>query len=140
MSKSPKTPAENKNLKNEDQVVDGAAAIKIEPFKEDLSSGESVYDRIKRENTSPDHQETIDKNWGELVSAIDNSGLEKFLRTHGFEVIDKRHVGGSLWVIHQQDFKGLVPVLASRGILFLFAPNGSGSTNGRPAWYVKLKR
>ena len=53
------------------------------------------------------------------------------LRSKGFDVIDRRPDGGCLWVVGGRD---LADFLVTHG--FKFAPRGSKSTRGRPAWYI----
>lgn len=75
--------------------------------------------------------------WKSSVVGIDPKQIIKFLQSHGFQVVDKRPAGGSLWVIDDPRFKDLASALGPVGFLFLFAENGSGSTNNTPAWYTK---
>lgn len=118
-------------------VADGAVAVKVEPARTDNSTDESVFDRIRRQHTAPDHQEPSRFDWNSVVAKIDVGQVVTFLNAHGFEVLDKRPAGGSLWVIDDPRFKDLASALNARGFRFMFAANGSGSTKDRPAWYTK---
>lgn len=53
------------------------------------------------------------------------------LRSRGLEVIDRRPEGGALWVVGGRDLADFLI-----GLGFKFAPLGSKSTRGRPAWYL----
>ena len=63
----------------------------------------------------------------------------QFLKENGFEVIDMRLQGGSLWVIDTPSFKKVYNSLATTGVEFVFTDKGSKSTQNRPAWYLKNK-
>ncbi len=71
------------------------------------------------------------------TSQPESEDIIDFIHQKGFETIDKRNVGGSLWVIDHPDFKKIKNELESRGWKFAFAPNGSASTKKRPGWYSK---
>lgn len=121
-------------------IFSGSAAIKIDPDHIELKSirNENVPENIRQKYTAPDHIELVaQKDWEALAANIDVKIIVSFLQKHGFEVVDKRPMGGGLWVIDSANFKNLVDVLNAQGISFTFAANGSGSTKDRPAWYTK---
>jgi hypothetical protein len=61
----------------------------------------------------------------------DEDNLLTQLRSRGLKVIDRRPEGGALWVVGGRDLADFVV-----GLGFKFAPLGSKSTRGRPAWHL----
>lgn len=59
------------------------------------------------------------------------------LEQQGLEIIDKRPMGGSLWVIGGKELSALMVQLRGHGTIFTFAANGGRATNHRPAWFRK---
>lgn len=53
------------------------------------------------------------------------------------EIVDKRHRGGSLWLVGGRDLEPVLTRNASALGRFAFAPRGSRSTGYRPAWYLR---
>lgn len=122
-------------------ATEGNAAIKVELSPElAMPDQHRIPEHIYRKHTSPDHYVEQEKmNWQLLIEKIDPQEIVIFLKSYGFEIIDKRHVGGRLWVIDDPRFNDLASVLNNRGFQFIFTANGSGSTKDRPAWYSKKK-
>jgi Superfamily I DNA and RNA helicases and helicase subunits len=121
-------------------AFNGNAAVKVEPLPSESGPyKESVSERLQRQYTSPDHRVDMKIDQVDSLKKFDPSQIVAELRNSGFEVIDKRPVGGSLWVIDDPRFKDTLTVLGAMGYQFIFAPNGSGSTKDRPAWYTKRK-
>ncbi|MED3648893.1 sigma factor-like helix-turn-helix DNA-binding protein, partial [Halalkalibacterium halodurans] len=62
-----------------------------------------------------------------------------YLRDKGYEVIDKRSNGGTIWVVgtweDREDFSGL----KKHKFYFRFSKKGSRSTQNRPAWFMLNK-
>ena len=65
--------------------------------------------------------------------------LISYLEQHKFEVIDRRHTGGHLWVIHHPNFSNLTENLEKSGFKFKFEKNGAKATSNTPAWYLVVK-
>jgi very-short-patch-repair endonuclease len=63
--------------------------------------------------------------------------LSAFLRDKGLIVIDKRPIGGALWVVGGRELSPIMESLQKKGIKFVFAPNGSRSTGNKPAWFMQ---
>ncbi len=60
------------------------------------------------------------------------------IRQSGFEFVDKRPKGGSIWfVAGEEEGKELAEKCRELGVTFSFAPNGGRATKKRPAWYSK---
>ena len=62
--------------------------------------------------------------------------LITFLCEKGLTVIDKRASGGAIWVVGGSELFPIIKELATKGIRFSFAKNGSQSTQNKPAWYT----
>lgn len=120
------------------EAFEGNAAVKLQTMEQPRPERNAIFERIVQKVTAPDPLENPD-DWASLISQISVSELPAFLKEHGFEVIDKRPVGGALWVIDDPRFKKLSTALATRGMSFMLAPNGSGSTSDRSAWYTKRR-
>ncbi len=58
-------------------------------------------------------------------------------QNHGFELVDKRSKGGSLWVVCGPEYRPLMKKLSDFGIYFTFTKNGSASSGYRPSWYCR---
>ncbi|WP_322290542.1 DEAD/DEAH box helicase family protein [Paratractidigestivibacter sp.] len=62
-----------------------------------------------------------------IIAAIESEGLE---------CVDKRSVGGNLWVIGGESLKGFMRDLEKRGARFTYKSEGGKATGRRPAWYI----
>lgn len=65
--------------------------------------------------------------------------LAAYLEEVGLTVIDKRSVpGGNLWAVGDPAVASQVLAgLEAEGIDFIYVPNGSRATGGKPGWYTK---
>jgi very-short-patch-repair endonuclease len=63
--------------------------------------------------------------------------LLAFLRSKGIEIIDKRSIGGALWIVGGSELWPLVKELGQKRIQFNFVLKGTKSTGYRPAWYTQ---
>ena len=116
-------------------VSSGNTALKIEPKTEPAEVRPSS--RVQPEFVTVPKPSIVTRDWQSLAADLNASELLTFLRGNGFEAVDKRPAGGSLWVIDTPELRELNATLRLKGIQFTFAPNGSGSTKDRPAWYSK---
>jgi hypothetical protein len=66
--------------------------------------------------------------------------LLSYLQGTKFEVIDKRPLGGSLWIVGGNEISNQLTELKKNGVQFIFAKNGSKSTKNRPAWFTTSKK
>lgn len=55
----------------------------------------------------------------------------------GLDVRDKRTLGGGLWVMGGDEIKPLVAVLHKHRFNFIFASNGSKTTDHKPSWFMR---
>jgi uncharacterized protein YheU (UPF0270 family) len=62
--------------------------------------------------------------------------ISDYLRQQGMNVIDKRPVGGALWVVGGWELKDTLAPLRKYHCYFRFARNGSQSTKRKPAWFL----
>jgi hypothetical protein len=70
------------------------------------------------------------------VAPSPGDGLLQRLDAAKVEHIDKRATGGRLWIIGGATLRLLVGNLKEEGYKFVYAQNGSRSTQHRPAWYL----
>ncbi|WP_183163676.1 DUF4145 domain-containing protein [Alteribacter keqinensis] len=80
----------------------------------------------------------------ETASATEPLIREEFkLITHleksGYEVIDNREKGGTVWVIGGWELEDHFFSLEERGIYFRYLENGGRASKGIPAWYLRNK-
>lgn len=64
------------------------------------------------------------------------AGLAGAFAQLGFEIIDKRPMGGNLWVVGGVELKPTIDEWATRGVVFHFKPTGGKATQHRPAWFT----
>ncbi|PAE37598.1 AAA domain-containing protein [Bacillus sp. 7884-1] len=69
---------------------------------------------------------------------IATAGLKTYLESLGHEVIDMRDKNGAFWLLGDTELTGFISKLKEQNIHFSYAPNGSNSTNRRPAWYTSF--
>jgi very-short-patch-repair endonuclease len=67
---------------------------------------------------------------------VDPSDLPGLLRARGLEVIDKRHLGGNLWVVGGPEMEPIISEFKRQGIQFQFKERGGKATRHRPAWFT----
>jgi hypothetical protein len=63
--------------------------------------------------------------------------LLRLLAAEPVEAIDRRAVGGALWVIGGPELGELMDRLAARSFRFTFAAEGGRATKHRSAWWTK---
>jgi hypothetical protein len=54
-----------------------------------------------------------------------------------YEAIDKRNVGGCLWIVDSPAARIYVAEANAEGAAFVYAQEGGRATDGRPAWWTK---
>ena len=71
----------------------------------------------------------------------DNTGgdmIIKLIKASGFEYVDKRPSGGSLWIVAgEAEGKPLIDKCKKNGLTFQFTAKGGRASKHRPAWYSK---
>lgn len=66
--------------------------------------------------------------------------LEGDLDELGFEKVDKRPQGGSLWVVADSSAKKALTKVGKRhGVIFKYKAEGGRATKGRPAWWAQSR-
>src|SRR5437763_4515809 len=63
---------------------------------------------------------------------IETFDLEAYLLKEGLEYIDKRPMGGRLWVVGGEKLAPLLP----EGVRFQFSPSGGKATGNRAGWWT----
>lgn len=70
----------------------------------------------------------LDKNSFDIIS---------FLQDSKIPFVDKRAKGGCLWIIGGDELKPIVEQCGRRNVVFQYKADGSRSTGGHPAWWLK---
>ncbi|ARK30103.1 AAA domain-containing protein [Halalkalibacter krulwichiae] len=65
--------------------------------------------------------------------------LKSYLKSEGFEVIDKRSKGGALWIIEEEALTPIIQQLKRQGIEFTYSKNGGLATKQKSAWFTSYK-
>lgn len=77
-----------------------------------------------------------------VEQAEDGKSLKDFFKEKGLEVIDKRAVGGCLWVVGEKD--KLMPYIKEAGKLFgaygNYSAKGGRATKNRAGWFTMCKK
>ncbi len=63
--------------------------------------------------------------------------IHDLLQKAGISYIDKRDLGGALWVTGGHELDDLMRELKDEGYKFYFSEHGGRLTHGEPAWYLK---
>ncbi len=100
---------------------------------DDMESYESAFNYAApsvSEYTTKSSVETLEEKESTSKDVID------IIKESGFEYIDKRSKGGSLWIVAgEEEGKTLIDKCEKAGESFAFAPNGGRASKHRPAWY-----
>ncbi|MCK1992170.1 DUF559 domain-containing protein [Peribacillus muralis] len=111
--------------------------VKGAPF--DLSKGShkqtSFFDNENLTLHTKKSDDKITVKLGIINQDSNSFSLYNYLKSAGYEVIDQRDKGGSIWVVGGENLHPLMESLSRRNITFKFSPNGSRSTKKEPAWY-----
>lgn len=62
--------------------------------------------------------------------------LMLYLKSKGLEIIDNRNIGGTLWIIGQEELGSFIDELKNRGYRFRYKARGGRMTQNRSAWYL----
>ena len=65
--------------------------------------------------------------------------IADILKEKGISFIDKRDLGGALWIIGAHELDGLMEELKAQGFKFYFSEKGGKTTKGQPAWFIQKK-
>ncbi|MEY2195402.1 AAA domain-containing protein [Neobacillus sp. BF23-41] len=103
--------------------------IKVEPQKNKTHSEQIALFSHELEG----YHEQMD-----LIDLIDEApeSLYNYLTVKNYEVIDKRHKGGNLWLVGGAELRPLISELRQMGINFQFSIKGSRATKYRPGWFT----
>ena len=84
----------------------------------------------------------VQGSWYLPSAALMDEFLKMYLKQHGYGYIEKRHKNGGLWVIaDQESFKPhQQQIWALFRKYFIFAPNGSNTTDHQPAWFLRKSK
>ncbi len=74
------------------------------------------------------------------INNINLNNIVECLKQEGLHVMDKRSVGGALWILGDVSLNEMMQLLCSKGFHFMFAENGGKTTNNKPSWYLKEKK
>lgn len=66
--------------------------------------------------------------------------LKEYLASKGLSIVDKRDIGGSLWVIGGNELKPIFDDLESKDVHFQYVKKGSRSTRHQPGWYTQYDK
>lgn len=116
---------DEKSPKSADPVVNGPPASDQTSTVERTVPADSTVEKLPGFGGD----ETTSASNGQPVDPI------VFFNQRGFEVIDKRHLGGNLWIVGGQELSAAMSDLAARGIKFSFKPEGGKATGHRAAWF-----
>lgn len=100
------------------------------------SSDNSASQNTAKEIVKPTANDTrahIDSNNDQNV----DDWLITTLEDAGLNYIDKRSVGGSLWIIGGRELVKTIDALQKRGAHFKYRKGGGKATGGKDAWWVK---
>ena len=70
-------------------------------------------------------------------SAAVKGDIAELAADAGLEAIDKRDIGGCLWVIGGPGIEKTLQSLGDEALGFTYKPGGGKATGGRDAWWVK---
>lgn len=129
-----------KKMKDKESVADNQQSY------DQSSSIDFVNDDvIDSENT--DNVETIYKTPEHVQQPQDDEGVSSgtksivdVLKQQGVEYIDKRDVGGALWIIGGEELSNLITLFEKQDIEFVFSPFGGVATQRKPAWWTKSSK
>lgn len=111
-----------------------------------IKAMESLWERLEelRIESNHDSSQTQEKdtNLEASVIQVDNStrdscGIKDALTNKGLIMIDKRNIGGRLWVVGGPELDQIFKGFEKEGIHFAFTENGSRTTKHLPGWYLK---
>ena len=95
----------------------------------------------KAANTKKEATDEVDKVIAEAQteeeSIDDGVWLIPAIEAVGLDYVDKRDMGGALWVIGGRELVGIMGDLQKRGAHFKYREGGGKATKGKDAWWVK---
>lgn len=99
----------------------------MESYEKAFTNTNSVIYDESEIRSSRDNEDETEESSEDILEIIKKSG---------FEYVDKRPKGGSLWIVAEEsEGAPLVEKCKKLGVSFSFAPNGGRASKHRPAWY-----
>ena len=83
---------------------------------------------VPKANAAIEADEEADAVYADEFEVLENAGIE---------YVDKRPMGGALWVIGGKELENTVQGMSEFGLNFTFKSTGGKATGGRPAWWSK---
>ncbi|MBR5901820.1 AAA family ATPase [bacterium] len=130
--------------KSDDEFLDDIG------FDDDINSNsknnhKSNYNFYAKKRFEYSHKKPATKSTGsiqqDLLESVKTSKPEndviKMLRRSNIKYIDKRPVGGLLWIVGGYELKPFVDQCRKIGVYFKYAKNGGKQTGHKPAWWAK---
>lgn len=71
------------------------------------------------------------------ANSLTRENIADALTKLGLDVRDKRPLKGSLWIVGDDRLNPLLNLLRKQGFNFVFAKNGSRTTENQPSWFLK---
>lgn len=117
------------------------ASVTSQAIKNQEKDDPDVGNKIVIETGTPIPTEDR-KDVSKTLLSISDTNLGKediasVLTTKGIEYVDKRDVGGALWITANSEVDQIVKELIKVGYKFDFTSKGGRQTNNRPGWYTK---
>lgn len=91
-----------------------------------------AFDKVSWDKAEEDDSDT---EVIEVFPAESDDPVLEMVEKSGFEYVDKRHNGGSLWIIAGEEAKDLIAQCKKLGVTFSFTAKGGRTSKKRPAWY-----
>lgn len=122
-----------------EKTIAQALDSKFEMLKESLAKVEKkeapVIEETDEDKESKEVASSTESNTTQAGTPID-----EYLNKQGLTIIDKRSVGGRLWVIGPWELNEVLFPLKGQRIYFRFNSQGAQATNGEPAWYLMNRK
>jgi hypothetical protein len=114
------------------QILGKTVDQTLQTIHEELKKIQEQSARLMVRNDSEEQPNQSD-NKGKKEFSFDLVG---YLTEKGLEIIDKRKVGGALWVVGGWELNEVLFPLKEHKIYFRFTKKGGRSTKNRPAWFL----
>lgn len=121
----------------------------VQPNKDDLNKQNTVHSSNTKipievdikftSNNIVEQFNPLDKDL-KWINNLNHDNIVESLKQEGLHVMDKRSVGGALWILGDVSLNEMMQLLWSKGFHFIFAQNGGKTTNNKPSWYLKEKK
>jgi very-short-patch-repair endonuclease len=109
--------------------------VSPEPTPAEVSNGLLSSERVSAEVTAAAEGADAASESSPRISHGDS--ILALVRARDIEVVDKRPVGGALWMVGGPELGDLVAELALQGYVFHYTEAGSRATRQRSGWYLR---